>query len=115
MPRSAPKPCTKCGAKATRRGLCARHDRQGDSHRGSARDRGYDSEHETEFRAAVLAAQPICPCGQPSTVADHYPLSRRELIRQRLNPNDPRHGRALCATCHNTHTARTQSHLGHRS
>ena len=40
-----------------------------------------------------------------STVADHYPLSRKELIDQGLNPNDPMHGRGLDKLCHDRSTA----------
>jgi 5-methylcytosine-specific restriction protein A len=40
--------------------------------------------------------------------ADHWPLSRRELTEQGLDPDDPRHGRGLCARCHSSETARHQ-------
>jgi 5-methylcytosine-specific restriction protein A len=43
-----------------------------------------------------------------STVADHWPLSRRELEDQGLDPNDPQHGRGLCKHCHDMETARNQ-------
>lgn len=69
------------------------------------------------FREAVLALHPycVCPgtcdkhtswCGQRSTVADHHPLERRELIDLGLDPNDPKHGRGLCKPCHDATTAR---------
>lgn len=81
-----------------------------DHRRGSAQERGYDREHERRFRAAVLERDPMCvECmARPSTVADHYPLSRRELVEQGLDPNDPNHGRGLCKPCHDRHTARAQ-------
>jgi 5-methylcytosine-specific restriction protein A len=48
-------------------------------------------------------------CGvQFSTVADHYPLSRRELVELGLNPNDPQYGRGLDHRCHSIETARNQ-------
>ncbi|AGL13864.1 hypothetical protein [Actinoplanes sp. N902-109] len=40
-----------------------------------------------------------------STVADHYPLSRRELADRGLNPDDPTAGRGLCKRCHDKSTA----------
>ncbi|PXA72377.1 hypothetical protein CTB96_02785 [Cryobacterium arcticum] len=40
-----------------------------------------------------------------STVADHYPLTRRELLASHADPDDPARGRGLCARCHNKHTA----------
>lgn len=69
----------------------------------------YTSAGHKRFREAVLVAQPICTiCWvAQSTVADHYPLDRRELVRKGLDPNDPERGRGLCAKCHNKHTAAT--------
>lgn len=58
---------------------------------------------------AVLARDPLCViCGiRISTVADHHPLERRELVARGLDPNDPERGRGLCSGCHNAKTART--------
>lgn len=92
---------------------------QADRARGTRHQRGYDYKHETLFRPAVLKADPLCVCtteghghtGQcrmPSTVADHYPRSRKELVALGLNPYDPRYGRGLCAGCHNPETAARQ-------
>lgn len=50
---------------------------------------------------------PICVregCDEPSVVADHYPRTRRELVRLGLDPDDPRYGRGLCVSCHNNWT-----------
>lgn len=74
--------------------------------------------HQT-FRKQVLARDPLCTCtgdcgthqglcAKPSTVADHYPTERIDLITQGLNPNDPQYGRGICTTCHNRKTARTK-------
>jgi 5-methylcytosine-specific restriction protein A len=88
--------------------------------RGTARSRGYGRAHHTRFRAGVLKADPICTCppqhpshqGQAcltwSTVADHWPKSRRELEQSGEDPNDPAHGRGLCETCHNWNTSQHQ-------
>lgn len=69
----------------------------------------YSSTGHRRFRNSVLTRDPICvTCDiAQSTVADHYPLTRRELVAQGMNPNDPAHGRGLCAPCHNKHTAAT--------
>ena len=66
--------------------------------------------HRT-FRAIVLTRDPTCMhCGtRPSTVADHHPLERWQLIEQGLDPNDPKHGQGLCSSCHSSKTARTAS------
>ncbi|WP_236243141.1 holin [Streptomyces sp. CC228A] len=91
-------------------GRCPDHRREAERRRGTARQRGYGRQHEQRFRAGVLARDPICVlCHQaPSVHADHHPLSRRELAEQGADPNDPRHGRGLCAPCHNRETARNQ-------
>ena len=65
--------------------------------------------HHT-FRTAVLARDPICVlCHRRwSTVADHHPISRRDIEAAGLNPDDPNHGRGLCKRCHDRETARNQ-------
>lgn len=75
-----------------------------------ARTRAYSSKAHREFRAAVLHKDPICVlCHLAiSTVADHYPKGREDLIQLGMNPDDPRHGRGLCKRCHDTETARNQ-------
>ena len=65
--------------------------------------------HRAGFREPVLARDPIgvvCMT-TPSTVADHYPTERVDLIELGLNPNDPKYGRGLCKPCHDKHTAET--------
>jgi 5-methylcytosine-specific restriction protein A len=79
----------------------------------------YSTRGHQAFREGVLAKHPRCVCrgecgkhdtmcARPSTVADHWPLEREELIAAGMNPNDPRHGRGLCAPCHGGKTARTR-------
>lgn len=85
-----------------------------DRERGSSTARGYGHKHRTLFRPKVLAnAQYLCVlrgpgCTGVATVADHYPMSRRELVDAGLNPNNPKYGRALCKTCHDRETAANQ-------
>jgi 5-methylcytosine-specific restriction protein A len=83
---------------------CPAHRRAADKARGN---RGYQSAGHRAFRDAVLARNPVCVICRlaPSTVADHYPRSRKELITLGLNPNDPQYGRGLCAADHNRETA----------
>lgn len=98
--------CDQCRAKA-------------EQARGSARRRGYDHRHETHFRPGVLRRDPLCTCTtpghghgpqclRPSSVADHHPHSRRELVAMGMDPYDPQHGRGLCKSCHDQHTAHAQ-------
>ena len=116
MPSKPLRPCTTtgCGQPAASYGRCTAHQakerRRIDKARGTAAERGYDRLHEDRFRVGVLsrADQTCAACGGFATVADHYPLSRRHLVSSGRDPNDPAYGRALCVTCHNTHTASTQ-------
>ena len=89
---------------------CQAHRRAADKARGTATERGYNSKGHRRFRAAVLARDPICVlCDvRESTVADHWPISRRDLLEQGMNPNASEHGRGLCANCHNKETAVNQ-------
>lgn len=91
-------------------GRCTEHRAEAEQRRGSARERGYGRQHEHRFRAGVLQRDPTCVlCTErPSQHADHHPLSRRELVEQRLDPDDPAHGRGLCGPCHSSETAQHQ-------
>lgn len=75
-----------------------------------AKTRAYSSAGHRTFRTAVLTRDPICViCNlAQSTIADHWPMERTELIDAGLNPNDPARGRGLCKPCHDRWTA--QSH-----
>jgi 5-methylcytosine-specific restriction protein A len=86
------------------------HMRTYDAARGTATERGYDAAHRQRFRAPVLARDPVCVICMtaPSTVADHYPRTRRELVRLGLDPNDPNYGRGLCGPCHSRWTTTDQ-------
>lgn len=90
-------------------GRCDTHRKQADRARGTSKERGYDTPGHRKFRRLVLKRDPVCVlCGAVATVADHHPLSRRDLEAQGLNPNDPAAGRGLCKPCHDKSTARAQ-------
>lgn len=94
-------------------GRCPDCRRDADQARGTASARGYGAEHRGRFRAGVLARDRqcvLCPADQPApaTIADHWPLSRRELEAAGLDPDDPANGRGLCVPCHGRETARHQ-------
>lgn len=93
---------------------CATHRQQARAARVD--NKVYSSTGHAGFRATVLTRDPICvACHMAvSTVADHHPRTRRELIALNLNPDDPQHGRGLCAACHNKHTAHTSPGGWHR-
>jgi len=107
-----------CPEFSDRGGKCDDHRREAEQRRGTARQRGYGGGHETRFRPGVLARDPICvcpgcpmcsdadsACGRDSEHADHWPLSKRELILRGLDHNDPARGRGLCGLCHASSTA----------
>lgn len=89
---------------------CPEHASDGERARGTARQRGYGGQHEQRFRRVVLNRDRQCVlCRRVrSTVADHFPRSRRELVRLGLDPNDPQYGRGLCTRCHSSETAKRQ-------
>lgn len=68
----------------------------------------YSTAGHRSFRAAVLARDPICVICQQAlaTVADHYPIERRDLVRRGMDPDEPDFGRGVCDPCHRTRTAR---------
>ena len=109
MPRAL-KVCTgrpgKRCAQLTDSGRCPDCRTAADRARGTSRERGYNTAGHRRFRAAVLRRDVFCVlgCGSLATVADHHPLSRRELVERGLNPNAPEHGRGLCAPCHGRET-----------
>lgn len=76
------------------------------------RERGagqYGATRWQRVRKAFLYRNPWCVlCMAQATVADHYPLSRRELIARGVDPDTPSRLRPLCTPCHNKETARHQ-------
>lgn len=102
--------CATVVPRGQRDNRCVECSRKAEQDRGSAHERGYGRRHREVFRAGVLARHPLCQhqgCVRRSTDADHWPLSRRDLVAAGLDPNDPRHGRGLC---HAHHSAETASH-----
>ena len=100
--------CPEIGA--WERGRCPTHEKAADLKRGTPTARGYGRAHRLRFREGVLAKHPVCQlCRRaPSTVADHYPKDRRQLVALGLDANDPQHGRGLCKPCHDRETAKYQ-------
>jgi 5-methylcytosine-specific restriction enzyme A len=126
MPDRPPAPCTyvPCPVLVRGGGRCPTHKaearRTSDGKRGTFTQRGYGVGHVKRFRPAVLRRDPYCMCDlticdhgdrhcwRPSTVADHWPMSKRELLDRGMDSNDPAHGRGLCAPCDHRQTARRQ-------
>jgi 5-methylcytosine-specific restriction protein A len=76
-----------------------------------AQTRAYNTKgHRIRFRPGVLAKDPICVLCHvaQATDADHYPLSRQDLLEQGLDADDPQYGRGLCSTCHKQQTSQHQ-------
>lgn len=111
MPTRAPRRCTTPGcARTPLPGTAKCHPCTRPRARPSAAAQGYNAEHRNRFRAGVLARDPVCVLcrSAPSEHADHWPLSKRELIERGLDDNDPRRGRGLCPPCHSRETAKHQ-------
>ncbi len=79
----------------------------------------YSTKGHRRFREDVLARDPRCVCtgecgahvglcAAVSTVADHYPVERVDLLAMSQDPDDPDRGRGVCAPCHDRKTARTK-------
>jgi 5-methylcytosine-specific restriction protein A len=105
------KVCARPGCpNVTASGRCADCTAAADKARGSATQRGYNSRGHQAFRRAVLLRDPICVAchAAVSTVADHHPVSRRDLLSLGLNANDPERGRGVCKRCHDRSTAVAQ-------
>lgn len=94
----------------TDRGRCPDCRTKAERKRGKVAARGYSGQHVARFRRGVLDRDPVCVvCRKaPATEADHWPMSRRELIDQGLDANDPARGRGLCKSCHSSETAINQ-------
>lgn len=111
MPRRPKTPCTQPGCpELTSGGRCAVHARQATKLRREAGNGVYGTSAWARVRKAYLYENPWCAlCGAPSTVADHYPLSRKALVAQGVDtPDAPTHLRPLCTHCHNRETAQHQ-------
>lgn len=98
--------------------------------RASAFRRGYGGKRWKSARMTTLRRDPFCRCNyrvptdlgppccpqyetatciQTSNVADHYPKSREELVREGVSdPDDPKYLRGLSQSCHSRETNRLQ-------
>jgi 5-methylcytosine-specific restriction protein A len=119
MPRAL-KVCSTTGChEFTKTSRCRTCETVADTNRGTATERGYGKKHRTRFRQDVLRRDPLCVCPDmahghgpqcltPSRHADHHPLDKRELRTRGMDEHDPMHGRGLCESCHDKHTAQAQ-------
>lgn len=111
MPRRPRPPCSVpgCPELTPRGGRCPAHEREANQDRASRGGAVYTTRWQ-RIRRAYLYANPWCLlCGRAAKVADHFPLSRRELIAWgEPNPDAPKHLRSLCVVCHNRETAKRQ-------
>ena len=113
MPRALTTCSAGCGV-VVESGRCDSCKRQAEQRRGSSASRGYGKRHRDRFRRAVLERDICCVLHRErgewvlATVADHWPLSRRELTERGLDPDDPERGRGLCHDCHSSETALNQ-------
>ena len=114
MPERPLKPCTVPGCPGrAETGRCARcrNDRQGNTRLrvDTAAQRGYDARWRRR-RADYLVEHPLCAlCRRLAAVADHYPISRRQLLAEGVwDPDADEHLRPLCKPCHDRQTGLRQ-------
>jgi hypothetical protein len=117
VPQRPAVPCTTpgCPGRTITGGRCARCLARVPP-RPSAAERGYGATWRYVTRPEFLARHPTCAlCSQPATVPDHYPRSRRQLVRAGVpDPDAERFLRPLCDEHHRVETARRQPGLWHR-
>lgn len=107
MPRKPRPPCSVPGCpELTTSGRCKEHEREATKNRETPGTSAYGPRWP-RIRRAYLYAHPWCLlCTGPATVADHHPLSRRQLRAQAVPDPDAWHRlRPLCTSCHNGETA----------
>lgn len=110
MPDRAPRACATCGTVVGAGQpcpVCALARRAADNRARTPQNAPYKTTaHTRRFRQGVLRRDPLCVlCGAVATVADHWPKTRRQLLADGDDPNDPDHGRGLCWSCHSRQTA----------
>jgi 5-methylcytosine-specific restriction protein A len=105
-------------------GRCDECNTTADRARGTSRERGYNSTRWRTRRKATLMRDPLCTCHDrshghgvdclaPSSVADHYPTSRKDLIAQGVvDPDALDRLRGICRSCHSKATATTSGQEG---
>lgn len=107
MPTSPPRLCPSCRQPV--RGRCPRCTkttrRRTDQYRGSSNSRGYGYHWRVHVRLPFLRDNPLCVlCGALANVADHWPITRAELVERGVpDPDAPHRLRSLCDSCHNIH------------
>lgn len=120
MPRAL-KVCSTPGCpEITTSGRCDAHRAEAERARGGHELRGGgNSRAWRAARRTVLLRDPLCVCTDqahghgaqciaPSSVADHHPRTKRELIAAGVrDPDHPRHLRGICKPCHDKHTGAT--------
>ncbi len=102
-------------------GRCEDCRSEAERQRGSAHQRGYGGKAWNTSRRVVLARDPLCvcaddghghdgrQCGEASTVSDHWPHERRDLVAAGVpDPDAPHRMRGCCAHCHNRKTGATR-------
>lgn len=109
MPSRSAKSCLKPGCRTLVRGAsrCPEHIREQEQARGTATQRGYDSDWR-KLRAAHIASHPTCSqpgCTLPATDVDHV-IAHRGNDALRLDPGN------LQSFCHGHHSQKTVSEDG---
>ena len=104
------RPCAHHGCgKLVQSGRCDAHRKQRrrmeDTDRPNSYRRGYDKRW-ARLRRMVLAAQPVCKCGQPATCVDHI------VALAAGGDNCVENLEAMCHACHSSKTVNVDGGFG---
>jgi 5-methylcytosine-specific restriction enzyme A len=104
MPSKPPRPCAQPGCSELVRGrdsTCEEHARQRASQRENRGGSSYGRRWSATIQPQFLYHNPWCAlCGREAKVADHYPKSRKDLIKEGVDmPDAFRRMRPLCMAC----------------
>ena len=109
-PTAPARPCTQpgCPALVDGGGRCPKH-RQ----RGAPIDTFYSSRQWRRFRAAFLAAHPLCEdCGKQGRLRPAVEVAHIIPRRQGGDPFDEANCRGLCKSCHSRESAKRGERWG---
>jgi 5-methylcytosine-specific restriction enzyme A len=110
-PRS---PCTVAGCpgrstSAAGPGPCPMHAQRRSRARGSATAQGYGPAWYRRRNAYLMRHRWCVLCSRPAETADHWPRSRKQLIRDGVaDPDADAYLRPLCDPCHRTQSGLNQ-------
>jgi 5-methylcytosine-specific restriction protein A len=104
MPWKPARPCVQPGCPESVRGkesTCPEHAKQRHKQRANRGGSSYGRNWRERVQPRFIYRNPWCVlCGGQATVADHWPISRRDLVAKgEASPDSFKHLRPLCKAC----------------